>query len=75
MPLSEQIVGFDLAAHFLHAIVVSVDFMTFQTRNMQDTAEKLAGAVDSMRLCGIGRVSFLFRRLSCNLLKLVKLGV
>jgi hypothetical protein len=51
--LRAEIVGFDLAAHFLHAIVVSVDFMTFQTRNMRDAAEKLAGIVDSMRLCGI----------------------
>jgi hypothetical protein len=63
-----EIVGFDLAAHILHAIVASVDFMTFQTRNMRDAAEKLAGAalsgaVDSIRLCGIDRVSLLLPRL------------
>ena len=58
-----------LAAHFLHAIVVSVDFMTFQNRNMRDAAEKLAGAVDSKRLCGIDRVSFLVQISSCNLFK------
>ena len=63
--------GFDLAAHFLHAIVVSVDFMIFQTRNMRDAAEKLAdaalsGVVDSIRLCDLDRALFLLRRLSCN---------
>jgi ribulose kinase len=73
--LRAEIVGFDLAAHFLHAIVVFVDFMTFQTRNMRDAAEKLAGAVDSMRLCGIDRVSFLLRRLSCNCFAINILGV
>jgi hypothetical protein len=46
-------VGFDLAADFLYSIVVSVDFMIFQTRNMRDTAEKptgaaLSGAVDTV---------------------------
>jgi hypothetical protein len=36
--------GFDLAAHFLDATVVSIDFMIFQSRNMRDAAAKLAGA-------------------------------
>jgi hypothetical protein len=67
--------GFDLAAHFLHAIVVSVDFMTFQTRNRRDAAEKFAGAVDSKRLCGIDRVSFLIQMLSRNSIEISTLGV
>jgi hypothetical protein len=73
--LRAEIVGFDLAAHFLHAIVVFVDFMTFQTRNMRDAAEKLAGAVDSIRLCGIDTISFLLQRFSCNYFEISILGV
>ena len=75
MPLSEQIVGFDLAAHFLQAIIVSFDFMTLQTRNVKDAAEKLAGAVDSMRLTGIDRISFLLRMLLFNSFEISILGV
>ena len=68
-------VGFDLATHFLHTIVVSVDFMTFQTRNMWDAAEKPAGAAfsgafDSLCILpfvtGIDWCPFLLKRWSCN---------
>jgi hypothetical protein len=37
-------VGFDLAADFLYSIVILVDVMTFRTRDIRNTAKKLAGA-------------------------------
>ena len=37
-------VGFDLAADFLYRIVIPVDLMTFQTRDIRNTSKKLAGA-------------------------------
>ncbi len=36
--------GFDLAADFLYSIVISVDLMTFQARDIRNTSKKLAGA-------------------------------
>ena len=75
--------SFDLVAHFLHAIVVSVDFMMFHTRNMRDAAEEASGAAlsgavgtfDSIRLYRYRQVSFLLRGLSCNYFGIITLGV
>jgi hypothetical protein len=36
--------GFDLAADFLYSIVIPVNVMTFQTRDIGNTLRKLAGA-------------------------------
>ena len=41
-PLRGEIVGFDLAANFLDSIVIRVDLMTFQTRDISSTSKKLA---------------------------------
>ena len=41
-PLRGEIVGFDLAANFLYSIVIRVDLMTFQTRDISSTSKKLA---------------------------------
>ena len=37
-------VGFDLAADFLYSIVIPIELMTFQTGDIRNTSEKLAGA-------------------------------
>ena len=46
-PCGFTCVGFDLAADFLYRILVSVDFMTLQTRDIRSTSQKLAGAAPS----------------------------
>jgi hypothetical protein len=46
MPLSERRAWvFDLAANFLYSIVIPVDLMTFQTRDISNTSKKLAGVL------------------------------
>jgi hypothetical protein len=44
MPFPSGERGFDLAADFLYSIVVSVDFMTFQMRDIVSASEKLVDA-------------------------------
>jgi hypothetical protein len=36
-------VAFDLAADFLYSIVIPIDLMTFQARDIRYTLEKLTG--------------------------------
>jgi hypothetical protein len=76
-------VGFDLAADFLYSIVVFVDFMSFQARDIRSTWKKLVGAAlggASTPFAFIGsyryrQAFFLLRRLLCNSLKSRMLGV
>ena len=80
MPLSEERPSvFILAAHFLHAIVVSVDFMTFQTWNMRmlrrSSLVLRLVALSIIRFYGIDRYKFLLWILSRNYFGISILGV
>ena len=70
MPLSERReCCFNLAADFLFSIVVAIDFMTFQTIDIQSNLKKLVGAAfggasmrfGSIRLCRYRQMSLFLR--------------